>query len=93
MSLNYAVDRLYEVGWTPSGTEIQTLPDGRVYPTVNGVKKEFSDAGLSLSLKQTPKFNCVQATWKSGTVVGTSEAEAAVYALAQLLSSGEAMAV
>jgi hypothetical protein len=93
MSLNYAVDRLYEVGWNPSGNEIQTLPDGRIYPTVDGVKKEFSEAGLSLSLKNMGKFNCVQATWKSGTVVGASEAEAAVYALAQLIATAEAMAV
>ena len=101
MSLNYAVERLYQMGWNPSGNDVSQLPDGRVYPSVSGVEKEFADAGLRFAVKPNPKFHCVQATWSAtepqddrhGTVVGASEAEAAVYALAQLIGSAEASAV
>jgi hypothetical protein len=63
------------------------------------VQREFSRAGLELSIKQNLIFNCFRATWapigepldpshaadeRHGTVVGSCQREAAVYALAQL---------
>jgi hypothetical protein len=100
MNLEYAVDRLYEVGWLPTiGIELETLPDGRKCPSIQAVKREFRAAGLELSIKHNMMFNCFRATWAPvgeqidpgheadelhGTVVGACEREAAVYALAQL---------
>jgi len=100
MNLEYAVDRLLEVGWfPPQGVDLERLPDGRPYPSVMAVQREFAQAGLELSIKQNLIFNCYRATWapigepldpshaaddRHGTVVGSCEREAAVYALAQL---------
>jgi hypothetical protein len=104
MNLDYAVDRLYEVGWVPAetGTELERLGDGRRYPTLFTVQAHFGKAGLKLSIKPNLMFNCYQATWcpaeervdpshdadeRHGTVVGSCEREAAVYALAQLIAA------
>jgi len=85
MNLTYAVDRLYQTGWMPTADrELDRLPDGRSFPTVSAVKREFSRAGVELNIKHTPAFNCYRATWNSGTVIGSCEREAAVYALAHL---------
>ena len=100
MNLEYAVDRLYEVGWLPTmDIELESLPDGRKCPTIRSVRQEFTRAGLELSIKHNMMFNCYRATWapigetidpghsadeRHGTVVGACEKEAAVYALAQL---------
>ena len=79
--------------------DLERLPDGLSHPTVDAVRREFARAGLDLSLKQNLIFNCYRATWapagetidpdhaqdeRHGTVVGSCEREAAVYALAQL---------
>ena len=105
MNLTYAVERLLDTGWSPVEFErsaLERLPDGRPYPTVAAVRREFAEAGLDLSLKQNFMFNCCRATWapagetidpdhaeddRHGTVVGSCEKEAAVYALAQLRAS------
>src|SRR4051812_13262985 len=64
MNLDYAVDRLYEVGWTPSNNlDLEQLSDGRCYPTVAAVKQEFARAGLTLNIKHNSKFNCYRAAW------------------------------
>ena len=100
MKLGYAVDRLYEANWLPnSGQDLESLPDGRVYPSVLAVQREFARAGLELAIKHNTLFSCYRATWgpvgepldpahaadeRHGTVVGACEREAAVYALAQL---------
>jgi hypothetical protein len=100
MRLEYAVDRLCESGWNPtSETDFETLPDGRRYPSVMSVQKEFTSAGLVLSIKHNMMFSCYRATWaplgeqldpdtavdsRHGTIVAACEREAAVYALAQL---------
>jgi hypothetical protein len=100
MNLDYAVDRLYEVGWLPTtGMELETLADGRRCPSVVAVQREFARAGLELAIKHNLMFSCYRATWgpageplddshaadeRHGTVVGACEREAAVYALAQL---------
>jgi hypothetical protein len=103
MNLDYAVDRLYDAGWLPStDAAVERLPDGRWFPTLAAIHQEFAAAGLQLSIKHNIMFNCYRATWapageklevdhktddRHGTVVGSCEREAAVYALAQLRSS------
>jgi len=100
MSLKYAIDKLCETGWYPSSTaEMETLSDGRQYPSVLSVQHEFGRAGLVLSIKHNLMFSCYRAAWgplgeqpdpdaaedqSHGTVVAACEREAAVYALAQL---------
>jgi hypothetical protein len=102
MKLDYAVERLYETGWTPCSGDaggLETSPEGRRFPSVLAVQREFARAGLELSIKHNLMFSCYRATWapvgealdpahavdeKHGTVVGACEREAAVYALAQL---------
>ena len=107
MNLEYAVDRLYEVGWNPSHQHNQErLHDGRSYPSIDAVEQEFSAAGLSLKITQVPEFRCCRATWapvgeqldlsrtrdaRHGAVIGACEREAAVYALAQLRESDARM--
>ncbi len=103
MNLEYAVERLYESGWSTFGDyDLERLPDGRAFPSLLTVRREFARAGLELQIKHNLMFNCYRATWgpagealddkhaadeSHGTVIGTSEAEAAVYALAQLRSA------
>lgn len=103
MNLAYAVDCLYEAGWLAGGgVELETLEDGRQFPSVLGVQREFARAGLELSIKHNLMFSCYRATWapvgepldpahaadeRHGTVVGACEREAAVFALAQLRTS------
>jgi hypothetical protein len=100
MNLAYAVERLYQTDWQPSGAlELERLGDGRSYPSVAAVQREFARAGLELAIKHNVKFSCYRATWghqgepledshaadeRHGTVVGACQREAAVYALAQL---------
>jgi hypothetical protein len=103
MNLDYAVDRLYDAGWLPTGdSAVERLSDGRWYPTLVAIQREFAAAALQLSIKHNLMFSCYRATWaplgerldvdhvadeRHGTVVGSCEREAAVYALAQLRSS------
>ena len=103
MNLAYAVERLYDGGWTPSTQqEIEALPDGRTFPSVLAIQLEFARAGLELAIKHNLMFSCYRATWapvgepldpahtadpRHGTVIGACEREAAVYALAQLRAS------
>jgi hypothetical protein len=100
MNLTYAVDRLSDTGWLPDpATDLDTLPDGRLFPGVLAVQREFAVAGLELRIKHNLMFSCYRATWapigeplsdthaadeRHGTVIGACEREAAVYALAQL---------
>ena len=103
MNLDYAVDRLYVAGWRPSEqSDLEALPDGRTFPSILAVQREFARAGMELAIKHNIIFSCYRATWapagepldpahaadeKHGTVVGACEREAAVYALAQLRAS------
>lgn len=103
MNLEYAVDRLLDTGWCPSGNmDLERLPDGRRYPSVLATQKLFAQAGLDLSIKHNLMFSCYRATWgpvgqaldpahaadeRHGTVIGACPREAAVYALAQLRSA------
>jgi hypothetical protein len=109
MNLTYAVERLLGAGWLPGGDmDLERLPDGRRYPTIFTIQREFSRAGLELSIKQNLIFNCYRATWgpmgesldpaheadeRHGTVIGDCEREAAVYALAQLRNAQAELAL
>ena len=100
MNLTYAVERLLETGWLPGDAiDLDRLPDGRPFPSVLAVQREFARAGLELSVKHNLMFGCYRATWgpvgepldpshaadeRHGTVIGSCEREASVYALAQL---------
>ena len=106
MNLTYAIERLLETGWSAfecSRADLEHMPDGRAYPSVAAVRREFEGVGLDLSLKPIDTFHCCRATWgpagdsidpdraerdRRGTVVGSCEKEAAVYALAQLRAAG-----
>jgi hypothetical protein len=97
--LTFAVDRLFDTGWTPAAdAELDRLADGRPFPSVLAVRREFARAGLELSIKHNLVFNCYRSTWgpagetldpshpadeRHGTVIGDCEREATVYALAQ----------
>jgi hypothetical protein len=103
MQLDFAVDRLYSAGWTPApGDELETLPDGRRFPSVKSITAAFARSRISLVIKHNPKFCCYRASWgpagqqidpnsaadqTHGTVVGACEREAAVFAMAQLLAA------
>ena len=103
MNLDFAVDRLYESGWAPvfgDSAQYEMLADGRRFPGLSAIRREFELAGLQLVFKHNLMFNTHRATWapanelndstpaqearRYGTVIGSSEQEAAVYALAQL---------
>jgi hypothetical protein len=101
MNIEYAIDRLYDAGWTPQGdADVETLADGRPFPSLESIHHEFECAGLALTIAHNPQFHCYRATWnplpdrtageaeqppvRQGTVIGACEREAAVYALAIL---------
>ncbi|MBX3357035.1 MAG: hypothetical protein KF745_01275 [Phycisphaeraceae bacterium] len=91
MGIDFALDELYATGWSSLDTaDCNYNTDGRTFPSLDRVKAEFAGAGLSLTLRRIDKFNCWRAEWSdssgrvSGGVVGHSEADAAVYALAQM---------
>jgi hypothetical protein len=91
MGLDFAIDELYATHWTPLDTSGCTHhTDGRAYPSIDRIRREFADAGFAISLRHVQLFDCFRAEWRdasgspAGAVVGRTEAEAAVYALSQL---------
>lgn len=91
MGLDFAIDELYATHWTPLDTSGCTHhTDGRAYPSIERIKREFAEAGFTISLRHVQLFDCFRAEWRdaagspAGAVVGRTEAEAAVYALSQL---------
>ncbi|MCC6321060.1 MAG: hypothetical protein IT438_06435 [Phycisphaerales bacterium] len=94
MGLIFALDELHATGWScldTTGCAFDT--DGRAYPTIARVQQEFAAAGFEFSITHQSRFNCYRAEWREAgsdqtqAVVGHSEAEAAVYALAQFRRS------
>ena len=64
MNLAFAVERLLETGWVAVGEpNLERLPDGRSFPGVAAVRREFERSGLDLELKHNFMFNCCRATW------------------------------
>lgn len=102
MNLDYAIERLYATGWLPAlDTDVETQPNGRLFPSLSAIEREFAAAGLHLKTQQISKFNCYRATWgptdgndndRRGTVIGACQREAAVYALAQLRAANSQLA-
>ncbi len=93
--LDFAIEELKATGWAgldTAGCAYTTA--GRLYPGVDRIKREFAEAGFALTTTRTDLFDCYRAAWSDatgapvGAVVGQTEAEAAVYALAQLRRSG-----
>jgi hypothetical protein len=95
MGLSFALDELRATGWSgldSAGCAFDT--DGRVYPSAARVRQEFAGAGFDLKIAEVAEYKCYRAEWAEAgggeaaavtqAVVGHSEAEAAVYALAQL---------
>jgi hypothetical protein len=67
-TLTFAIDRLYDAGWEPfdgsaSRPDLERLSDGRAFPSVLAVQREFARAGLELSIKHNLIFRCYRATW------------------------------
>lgn len=91
MGLDFAIDELLATGWSALDTTgCSHHVDGRGYPCVARVKDEFAAEGFELSIRHVQLFDCYRAEWRdaagiaTGAVVGRSDTEAAVYALAQL---------
>ena len=91
MGLDFAIDELYATGWSAlDSAGCLHGPDGRSYPGVPRVRAEFARRGFDLQIRFVQLFDCHRAEWRdgagvaAGAVVGQTEAEAAVYALAQL---------
>ena len=90
MGLDVAIDELYATGWSAlDSTGCDFHVDGRSYPALDRVQREFSALGLSLTLRHIQLFDCHRAEWRDdagqpqGAVVGQTPEEAAVYALSQ----------
>ncbi len=91
MGLTLALDELRATGWSDlDSTGCSYDGDARAYPSVARVRQEFTAAGFEFRLERVDQYSCVRAAWcdqsgaSRGAVVGYTEAEAAVYALAHL---------
>lgn len=90
MGLDFAIDALYETGWSGQDSTTQVHADGRVYPSMPSIQMAFAAAGFELSIKHIQLFDCYRAEWRdehgqiAGAVVGQSADESAVYAFSQL---------
>ena len=92
MGLNLALDELRATGWADlDSTGCLYDTDGRAYPSVSRVRQEFAAAGFDFRVDRIDQYSCFRASWRdaaggadAGAVVGYTEAEAAVYSLAQL---------
>lgn len=90
MGLDFAIDELYATGWAALDTAGCESENGRWIPTVDRIRREFEDQGLTLTIRHAQLFDCYRAEWAdhagvpAGSVVGQTEREAALYGLAQL---------
>lgn len=91
MGLNFAIDELYSTGWAAlDSTGCEHHADGRAFPRVQRIAREFTSRQLELAVRYIQLFDCYRAEWRDstgqpcGAVVGQTEQEAAVYALAQM---------
>jgi len=91
MSLAFAIDALYDTGWHPTDPDgVRRHSDGRPFPSADAARRFFESRGLNLSVKHIQLFGCYRAEWADaagrtvGAVVGMSEDEAAVFAMARV---------
>ena len=96
MGLDFAIEQLFATGWSPLDTTgCEVTSGGRTYPGLGRVLREFATNGSELTLRKVDLFDCYRAEWRDpsgrtlGGVVGQSELEAAVYALAQFRRSAK----
>ena len=91
MGIDIAIEELYATGWSAldsAGCELNG--SGRWVPTVDRVVREFDASGYVLSINHAQLFDCYRAVWQTsagepvGAVVGSTQQEAAIYALSQL---------
>ena len=91
MGLNFAIEQLFATGWSALDTTGCEFHQGRCYPGLGRVMREFAGANADLSIRKIDLFDCYRAEWRDtsgppgnalGGVVGHTETEAAVYALA-----------
>lgn len=88
MGLDFAIDELLSTGWSELDTTGCEYCEGRMFPTVARVAREFEREGFDFAIKHIQPFDCFRAQWcgttgESGAVVGKTIEEAAVYALAR----------
>lgn len=97
MGLDFAIDQLFATGWSALDTTGCEFHGGRCYPGLGRVMREFAASGADLSLRRIDLFDCFRAEWRDaagralGGVVGQTEIEAAVYALAQFRRAAHAV--
>jgi hypothetical protein len=90
MGINFAIDELYATGWSALDTAGCEQVEGRWVPSVERVRDAFTRRGLALSIRHVQLFDCFRAEWSDaagapiGAVVGQSESEAAIFALAHV---------
>jgi len=91
MGIEIAIEELYATGWSAlDSAGCEHDGSGRWVPTLERITAEFERAGYTLSLHHAQLFDCYRAVWQTatgdpvGAVVGSTEQEAAIYALAQL---------
>lgn len=94
MGLEFAIDELYATGWSAlDSAGCERHSSGRWVPTARRVRAEFERSGHGLTIQYAQLFDCYRAAWTGasgepeGAVVGATEQEAAIYALAQLRRS------
>ncbi len=91
MGIEFAIEELYATGWSAlDSTGCEQHGSGRWIPTADRVRREFEQAGYTLTISHAQLFDCHRAAWTdrqgepAGAVVGATEQEAAIYALSQL---------
>lgn len=90
-ALDLSIDELYSSGWSAlDSTGCEHTAEGRAYPGLVRIQQEFARLGYELRLRFVQLFDCYRAEWTdaqgkaAGAVVGSSEIEAAIYALSQV---------
>lgn len=95
MGLDFAIEQLFATGWSALDTSGCEYHKGRCHPGLGRVMREFASAGVDLSIRKIDLFDCYRAEWRDasghalGGVVGHTETEAAVYALAMFRRSSQ----
>lgn len=90
MGIEFAIEELYATGWSAlDSAGCEQHGSGRWIPTVDRVRGEFESAGFALSINHAQLFDCYRAAWTDrngdpvAAVVGSTEQEAAIFALSQ----------
>lgn len=91
MGLEFAIEELCSTGWSPLDTSgCEADAQGRWMPTLDRIRREFEAEGYTLEVRHVQLFDCYRAEWSdragqpAGGVVGQSDREAALFALATL---------